>query len=370
VSAIARYLALALIVPGLAQARPAVVSPEVLPDHRVVFRLDAPQAISVVAEGDFLPPGQRTIALARGADGVWSATTAPLAADYYSYDFVVDGVTLPDPADGDIKPGARSAQSAFLVPGDAAALVTPAAVPHGEIRQLFYTSPATHALRRMHVYLPPDYDARPARKYPVVYLFHGGGDNDTAWTTIGRVNVMLDSLIAQGKARPMIVVMPDLWTLAAPGDTRPDVALFRADLLDGVIPTAQARLRIAPGAANRAVGGLGVGRAMLPVVVWPVLNRFGTVFFASGGAGPDQVARLLKTWPDALAQPGRTRFFMGDGAQDSSLADSQYLAGQLRAHGFAVTAAQSDQGHGWPAFRRAFAAFAEIAFRTSKENTQ
>lgn len=337
------------------EARKPVISPEVGSDGRVTFRLDAPQAKAVFVEGDLLPQNLRRVPLTRGEDGVWSLTTAPLPADLYSYDFILDGVTLPDPANGRIKPGARSAQSMVLVPGEEAALVTlSTAVPHGEVRQMFYTSPVTHGVRRMHVYLPPDY-AKGRKTYPAVYLFHGGGDNDTAWTSIGQVNVMLDTLIAQGKARPMIVVMPDLW---ADGGNKANASLFREDLLRGVIPFAQSRFRIAPGPQNRTVGGLGIGRAMLPDVVWPVLDRFGTVFFASGGAGPDHLAALAKAWPHALDRPEKTRFFLADGAQDGSLPDSLYLAVQLKARGFAVQAVQSQQAHGWPAFRRAFAAYA------------
>ncbi len=366
---ICRAMALmaALGAPGaMAQAPTAagIVSPQVLPDHRVTFRLLAPEAKRVMLEGDFWPERDRKEPMTRGADGVWTFTTAPLAPDYYSYAFALDGVPMPDPANGQIKPGARVTQSAFLLPGEEAAYATLQDVPHGEVRQVWYRSPVTGTTRRLHIYLPPGYDGG-RQRYPVTYLFHGGGDDDGAWTSIGRANLILDNLIARGQALPMIVVMPDLWA-ADTAHAADNNDLFRRDLTQVIIPYIDTHLRTILDAKHRAVGGLGIGRPMMPDVVWPVLDRFGTVFFASGGGGAGHYARLERQYPGTLERPQIRQglsVFLGDGASDGSLVDSRFLENVLKQHGIRVTARQSMGGHGWPAFRHAFAAFAQTVFQ-------
>ena len=137
-------------------AKPAaVVSPQILPDHRVVFRLRAPKASEVTIAGDFWLEQGRTEKLVKDDQGIWSLTTEPLPPDYYSYYFTVDGIRIPDPANGLIKPGIRTTQSAFSVPGEQAAFLEAGPVPHGEVRMVFYQSAVVGKLRRMHIYFPP-----------------------------------------------------------------------------------------------------------------------------------------------------------------------------------------------------------------------
>src|SRR5437660_187651 len=184
-------------------------SPEVLPDHRVTFRIYAPKASEVAVSGDWIAQGLGTGGkLEKDDQGVWSITVGPLAPDFYSYTLTVDGVRTVDPKNPMIKQGIASVDSMFEVPGGEAAFEENQSVPHGEIRMVWYPSSTLGMQRRMHVYTPPGYDRSSAR-YPVFYLLHGGGDDDSGWSTIGRAGFIVDNLLAAKKAQPMIVVMPN-----------------------------------------------------------------------------------------------------------------------------------------------------------------
>ena len=349
---------------------PAVVSPEVLPDHRVVFRLRAPQAKEVTITGDFWLEQGRREKLVKDDQGMWSLTTEPLTSDLYSYNFTLDGVSIPDPANGLTKPGAASTQSAFWVPGEQAALLEAGPTPHGEVRIVSYEASVVGKVRRMHIYFPPGYDTGQTR-YPVVYLCHGGGDDDSTWISVGRANFMLDNLVAQGKAKPMIVVMPSLWVLdtPVPAERRDEnETLFRKSLVEDIIPYVETHYRVAAGPANRAIAGLGIGRPWLPNTYWPMLDKFNYVGHASGGVDEGRIEQFYeKQYPGVLDNPAnskRVKFFLGDGINDSSIASAKYTAEELKKRGYNTTLFLTDGTHGWPAFRRHFAGFVQqVAFR-------
>ena len=351
-----------------AAAPPAVVSPEVLSDHSVVFRLRAPKASEVTLTGDFPVEGSLPVKMVKGEDGVWTYTAAPLPPDVYSYIFAADGVRFPDPVNRWLKPGNPPMQSMFRVPGGDEELMEQLPVPHGEVRVVYYRAKAVGGVRRMHVYLPPDYENGKIR-YPVAYLFHGGGEQDFGWVDIGRVNFILDNLIARGKAKPMIVVMPDLYVLGPPepaGRAEENDALLGKDLVEDMIPYVEAHYRALPGAANRAMGGLGVGREMVPDVFWPHMDTFNTVFLVAGGTEADRFEYMQKKYPGVLDNPANTKrvkFFLGIGDNDHGQLASRTLAGELERRGYAVKRFEPQGTHGWPAFRRNFIEWAQGAFR-------
>jgi enterochelin esterase family protein len=346
----------------------ALVSPEVLPDHRVVFRLNAPTASEVKMAGDFWIQQNRTEKLVKDASGVWSLTTNPLPTDLYSYWFTVDGVPIPDPMNSLLKQGVHAQQSMFAVPGEYESLLESAPVPHGNVQIVYYDSKVLGKPRSMHVYLPPGYEEGKTR-YPVVYLFHGGGDNDGGWLSIGRVNFALDNLIAQGKAKPIIVVMPSVYGLDPPiknSQWDENAAVFVKTFEQEIMPYVDGHYRVLPGAENRALGGLGPGRDFFPDVLWPTIDKFGAAFFVSGGAGQKRFEILQKQYPGMIDNPAnakRVKMFMGDGVNDSSIEDSRFLAGELKHLGYSVKTYQTDGTHGWPSFRRCFIEWAQAAFR-------
>src|SRR5438874_1153739 len=182
-----------------AQPRPpALHSPEVHPDRTVTFRISAPKATAVSLTGDVVKAPQP---MDRDAQGLWTLTIGPLRPDLYSYRFSVDGVPVIDPSNQ-----ARPA-TLFALPGDSAAIYDLRPVPHGELHELFYTSKALDTVRRVFVYTPPNYEKTSAR-YPVLYLLHGAGSDESSWTESGRANLILDNLIADGTLKPLVVVMP------------------------------------------------------------------------------------------------------------------------------------------------------------------
>jgi enterochelin esterase-like enzyme len=288
-----------------------LVSPEVMPDGRVTFRLLAPEAGSVVARnttsgyGDW--PDGNDVAMSKDDAGVWSATIGPLAPEQYSYVFVVDGALALDPRNSFIvRDGARYS-SQLPVPGEGSALYGVDDIPHGTVSQVWYPSPSLGFSRRMYVYTPAGYEAG-GERYPVFYLLHGGGDDEDAWSTMGRAPQILDHVIASGQAQPMIVVMtngnanqrasqdyvpapPDLFVPAftpanVPGQrnmVRPDIFAFPKSLISDVIPFVDQVYRTKADREHRAIAGLSMGGAQTLFATFNNLDKFAYVAAFSAG---------------------------------------------------------------------------------------
>jgi enterochelin esterase-like enzyme len=240
-----------------------VKSPEVGPDRRVTFRLRAPEVHSVSIAGEFVKGSK---SLVKDESGVWSFTTEPLPPEIYGYNFTIDGVKTIDPGNADVKTGstAGTIQSLLQVPGDTAAFYDAKAVPHGEIRSEWYHSRSLHTIRRMTIYTPPGFDASGRTRYSVLYLLHGANADETAWTRLGHVNLILDNLLADGKIKPFLVVMP--FGYGAPPGTEPFngsfdgiAESFSKDLLGDVILFVESRFPVIKDRDHRALAGLSMG---------------------------------------------------------------------------------------------------------------
>lgn len=261
----------------------AIVSPEIHEDNTVTFRMRAPEADKVEVTGDFLPtrkmetpygefdaPG--VAALNKKEGGVWEFTTPePLASELYSYTFLVDGVRMSDPSNVMMIRDVASVTSVFIVPGDPGDLYSVGDVPHGTVARRWYDSPTLKEQRRVTIYTPPGYENGDER-YPVFYLLHGSGGDEEAWISLGRAAQIMDNLIAQGKAKPMIVVMPNGHTQnnAAPTETsraylpamgggpREAVASME-DSFGDILAFVERNYRVKKDKANRAIAGLSMG---------------------------------------------------------------------------------------------------------------
>lgn len=246
-----RYtLALVFAVAALAQpgAR-RMVSPEILPDHRITFRISAPRATEVILRfGEGAPQAHP---MTKDEDGVWSVTIGPVEPEIYNYSFLVDGAKMIDLANPMAKVGASIDTSVAEVPGDPPRFDQVQQVPHGSIHIHTYQSDVSKTQRGLYLYVPPDYNSQPTKRFPVLYLWHGGGGAEQDWSRDGRAGVILDNLIAQKKALPMLIVMPNNapgtpapGVMAAPGSsTSPatgaggtDYALLKRELLEDIIP--------------------------------------------------------------------------------------------------------------------------------------
>ena len=200
--------ALAVIAISHAQTPPpdGLVSPEVHADRTVTFRVRAPKAAEVALYGDWMPVG-KPAPMTKGTDGVWSIHTEALEANGHLYWFNLDGVAVADPVNPIIKMRQRTSASLVEVPSDQPAAWELRDVPHGSVLTKWQKSAVLGRTERIVVYLPPGYEKSSAR-YPVLYLVHGSGDTPESWVNAGHANFILDNLIADGKAKPMIVVMP------------------------------------------------------------------------------------------------------------------------------------------------------------------
>ena len=262
---------------------PNVVSPQINGDNTVTFRLFAPEAGSVQVTGDCIaerpvsmPDGStvnvRTADMARNADGVWEYTVPePLASELYSYNLIVDGVKVTDPSNVYMIRDVSSVFSVFIVGGGQGELYKVNDVPHGTVSRMWYHSDVLDMDRRLTVYTPAGYEDS-GRKYPVLYLLHGMGGDEEAWISLGRTAQIFDNLIAQGKAEPMIVVMPNgnAWQDAAPGESPVGMVppmMDRPRSMEGSYETSfpeivsfiDSHFRTVAKKSGRAVAGLSMG---------------------------------------------------------------------------------------------------------------
>jgi enterochelin esterase family protein len=190
--------------------RPHVISPVVNADGTATFNFYDPTAQTVSVTGDFAEISSKTLAMTKSDNGVWTVTTEPLAPELYSYSFTVDGQRFVDPANSYVNRDISTLSNIFIVTkddSDKGNLYSVNNVPHGTLSRVWYDSPTLGQQRRMTVYLPPSYDGK--RRFPVMYLLHGWGGDETAWGDLGRTSQIMDNLIAQGRCVPMIVVMPN-----------------------------------------------------------------------------------------------------------------------------------------------------------------
>ncbi len=388
----------ALLHPAVAGAqqqpnpKDTLVSPEVLADKRVAFRIYAPKASEVTLAGDWVAQGRGTGgALTKDERGVWSMTVGPLVPDVYGYSFTVDGVRTLDPKNPQVKQGVNSVTSLFELPGDEAAYEAAANVPHGDVRSVWYYSTTRKQMRRMHVYTPPGYDPGTATKYPVLYLMHGGGDEDSSWSTIGRAGFILDNLLAAGKIKPMLVVMPNgsvslpgVSPLGVPALTPEAQAAriagismlhdaFVEDLLGNIIPTVERRYRVFTDRSHRAMAGLSMGGAQTLRVAPSRLDLFAYIgVFSMGlqtgrdqGVAGDFEQRNAKFFADPAATNRMLKlFWIGVGSNDLVVTDGPRKLDQLLTQrGINHQFHQSEGGHTWINWRHYLHDYAQLLFR-------
>ena len=321
---------------------PQVVSPQVNADRTITLRFRAPEAKDVVAIGEI---DGKDHPMTKGDDGVWTVTIGPLAPDVYNYQFRVDGIVAMDPQNPYVKIGFGGFPSASLVevPDNGLTFDDANPVPHGTVQIVTYDSKSIGVPRTLWIYTPPGYE-KSKQRYPVFYLLHGSGNIDSSWILTGRANYIMDNLIAEGKAKPMIIVnplgyarqgiglgpevMPDQTQNggrgaggAAPGAGGPMGAgqqnsPFAHDLLEDVIPFVEKNFRTYTDADHRALGGLSMGGGQTVAIGFTHTNLFHSIIVMSAGA-----QNADKTYPDFFANPAATNktlkvLWIGVGADD------------------------------------------------------
>ena len=345
-----------------------VVSPEVHPDNSVTFRLKDPNAKSVLLRLEGQP---KPLGMEKEDQGIWSATTAPLSPDYYGYSFVADGIGLIDPSNWLLKPNLMNPSSVVHVAGPASLPWELNDVPHGEVHHLFYHSAAAGDDRDYYVYTPPGYDSRTKDIYPVLYLLHGYSDDASGWTAVGRANVILDNLIAQGKAKPMIVVMPlgyGTMEILRRGGLQ-DMELrqrnfvkFREALLTEVMPRVESEYRVNKERTGRALAGLSMGGAESLLTGLNAPDKFAWIGAFSSGGIPDDFA-LDFPGLDANANQQLRLLWIACGTEDGLITANRNLRAWLKSKGVKVTEIETPGAHVWMLWRRNLVEFTSLLFR-------
>lgn len=367
------FLCFTAIALSFAQQAPSLQSPDVQSDGRVTFRFRDPNAQKVVVN---IEGAKAPLVMEKDERGIWSATSGPLAADLYGYSFEADGVHLLDPFNTQVKPNLLNLNNVVHVPGASPLAWEMTDIPHGEIHHHFYKSATIGDNRDFYVYTPPRYDPRGETKYPVLYLLHGYSDDASAWTAVGKANLILDTLIEQGKAKPMIVVMP--LGYGVPGIvTRtpvPNLALhaknisnFRDALISEVIPAVEKMYKVSTDRDSRAIAGLSMGGAESLVTGLNRLDEFSWIgAFSSGGVGND----FASAFPDLSAAANQRihLLWIACGSDDHLITPNRELVTWLKTKGVHLTQIETPGMHTWMVWRRNLMEFAPLLFRAGTGN--
>ena len=357
-----------------AMSAPRVVSPEVNADNSVTFRILSEKANEVTLNGSWMG-FRETLPLVKGDQGVWSVTIKHLPSSMYHYNFFIDGVAAIDVTNPHaLRDGTRYA-SLLMVPGEGSSVFQLNDTPHGNISQVWYPSPSLGADRRMYVYTPPGYDSG-KDSYPVLYLLHGAGGDEDAWSSLGRANLILDNLIASGKSKPMIVVMTNgnAWQTSTlrqipgqPAPTRETFAQyqgkFEKSLVEDVVPYIEKNFRVIADKDHRALAGLsmGGGHTITASITYP--GTFGYIGVFSSGifdANAD-MAEMEKKFT-ALKASGVNKYWVACGKEDFVMESNKRLLSVLEKTGLEHEYFENEGGHTWANWRTYLSMFAPMLF--------
>jgi enterochelin esterase-like enzyme len=332
---------------------PAVRSPEVSADRRVTFRVRAPNASKVTVFCECLTSEP---ALTKGTDGVWSVTVGPIEPDLYEYHFTVDGVDNLDQRNPAVKYNSRPnlIESVLEVPGASPMFYDVKSVPHGIVSMRYYPSKAAGGTRRAFIYTPPNYE-RSSGRLPVLYLLHGADGDETVWTQFGRANLILDNLIAEKKAAPMVVVMPFgyayPWHAGVAGDKQR--ADFEKDLTEDLIPFVHANYRVSTDREHRALAGLSMGGGQTLSIGPRHLDLFSRLAVFSSGAGQNPEQSLGAIGKNAKAINDKLRlFWIGVGTEDGAMAGAKRVSDYLTSVGVKHIYKITPGAHTWIVWRK------------------
>ena len=317
--------------------------------------------------------------MTKGADGVWSVTVPKMAPEYYSYSYKVDGTEVLDPHNVTVKTSFFSTQNVFLVPGQPSKPWEPENVPHGIVSQHFYHSSIVGIDSQYYVYTPPGFDPKSDRQYPVLYLLHGYSDKPSAWTRMGKANVILDNLIAQGKVKPMIVVTPwgygNMQMISRGWAAWRDPKLvvdnfmkFSDALFQEVMPQVQQAYPISAKHEDHAIAGLSMGGAESLLVGLNHTDYFAYVGgFSAGGIGDANYATVFPgITPASAAQINQNLrlLWTACGTEDGLLPPNRHLIAWLQQQGLHPTAIETPGRHAWMVWRNNFSQFAPLLFQS------
>lgn len=375
-------------------ARPAnriqarVISPEILPDNKVTFRVYSKDAQKVIVSGEWQSGPNPTQQMVKNDSGMFTLTVGPLKPELYGYTFNIDGVGAIDPNNSQVRRDGTRYQSFFIVPGPESELYFQKnGVPHGTVSKVWYNSPVIGFDRRLYVYTPAGYEAG-TQKYPVFYLLHGAGGDEDAWTNMGRTAQIMDNLIAQGRAKPMIVVMTNGNANQAGAQNEiPPVQVqgqqqgmagnqrlagrFEEHLVKDVVPFIEKNYRTLTGRDNRAIAGLSMGGGHTQTITNDNPGMFGYIgVFSMGIMGTsrqsgeaDRIEQERDKKIETLKNSGYKLYWIACGKDDFVYQGVVTLRNTLDRHNFKYVYRESTGGHTWANWRIYLSEFAPMLFK-------
>lgn len=340
--------------------------PQILPDNRVIFHVKAPDAqkvqIDLVKKYDMM----------KDTGGYWIVTTDSISEGFHYYSLIVDGVALADPSSETFYGMGRMA-SGIEIPFAGEEYYALKDVPHGDIRIKDYYSAVTRSWRQMYIYAPPGYDLNTSDKYPVLYILHGGGEDERGWATQGKTNLILDNLIAWGKAKPMLIVMPDAnigMGGFSPNGIENSLKMFEAEMKQSIIPFVERNFRALTGANNRALAGLSLGGLHTLYTGINNTDMFSYLgVFSSGYIIPmqekfaDAQYAFMKTNADKINSNLKSFWLSQGGKDDIAYKNGQMMLGMLDQLKIKHTYYEYPGGHTWPVWRNDLYNFAPLLFK-------
>ncbi|HEY5970293.1 MAG TPA: alpha/beta hydrolase-fold protein [Chitinophagaceae bacterium] len=358
---------------------PFVVSPQVLPDKKVTFRYLAPSAKDVKLGGSQF--GAVQVPMKKDSLGIWSVTVGPVRPDIYPYSFIVDGVTVMDPANVDYFPNERFKGSLVDVQGFTPLIHAMRDVPHGSVNYEYYSS-VEGATGTLVVYTPPGYDKNASAKYPVFYLISGTTDTEETWFKVGRTNLILDNLIAEGKAKPMIIVMPygnpaaTIATQKGGGKPADPVGresteavnrakAFEDDLIKNIIPYVEKNYRAIANKDSRAIGGFSRGGGQTLRAAFGNMDKFSWICCYAAYLTQQEIE---KTYPSLVDNPDNTNkqlklFWVGIGNEDFLYNQTAEFLNYLKTKKVNYKSLVTGGGHTWMNTKVFLAESAQLLFK-------
>lgn len=338
--------------------------PQILPDNRVLFRLKAPDAQKVQIDLG------KKYDLSRDTGGYWQATTDSISEGFHYYSLLIDGVALADPNSETFYGMGRMA-SGIEIPFVDGSYYAVRDVPHGELRTKRYYSSVTNSWRRFIIYTPPGYDQNTNEKYPVLYLLHGGGEDERGWATQGKTDLILDNLIAEQKAKPMLVVMMDgnLGSGGLAGFGEQSLRLFENELKQSVIPAVEKNYRVQVDARNRALAGLSMGglqtlyAGIKNTDLFSQLGVFSSGWFANQPALSNPQYEFMRNNASTINSRLKSFWISMGGKEDIAYNNCKIMLSKFDEVGVKYQYSEYPGGHTWPVWRNNLYNFAQVLFK-------
>ena len=338
--------------------------PQILPDNRVMFRIKAPEAERVQIDLG------KKYEMAKDTGGYWIATTDSISEGFHYYSLLIDGVALADPASETFYGMGRMA-SGIEMPFANGSYYALKDVPHGDIRIKKYFSRVTNSWRQFYIYTPPGYDMNTNEKYPVLYILHGGGEDERGWATQGKTDLILDNLIAEKKAKPMLIVMPDgnFGTGGLAGFNENVLRTFENELKQSIIPFVEKNFRTEAGAGNRALAGLSMGglqtlyAGIKNTNMFSYIGVFSSGWFANRTELSNPQYEFMKTNAATINNNLKSFWISMGGKEDIAYNNCKVMMARFDELGIKYTYSEYPGGHTWPVWRNNLYNFAQLLFK-------